>query len=602
MNDRPTPKSVEADVLILGGGIAGLSLALQLKNTDPDVDILIVEKNKFPVQEAAYKVGESTLPISARYFTQVLGLGDHIRDHQIRKFGIRFFGSADGNHDITTRPELGLRRQPLIPSFQLDRGRLENEIRDRVVGLGVKMIDDVRVTEVDLGDPLHTAVITHQDGSTQQVSGRYLVDASGRAAILKHKLQLSKPAPHSANAAWFRIADRIAIDDWVSDPEWESRVPGGDRWRGTIHLHGEGYWVWLIPLASGSTSIGLVSDPDCVPFERMRRFEVLMEWMHEHEPQLAKEIDSRSDLLQDFRSWKDYPKNCERLYSPDRWFITGDAGVFIDPLYSPGMELISITNSAIVDLISEERSSGVDLSEKIALADLAFKGQIELLFGIYTDQYKVFGSAEVTSVKVVWETLSYFGSMAPIVFGSDAIEDPLPFIVKLAPAIANASAISSAFHTFLRDWYDEAGDTRTAGMMTMSAEVMDLAYLNVVERTGSEGEIIDLISENTALLQEVFAELVDHVARALGFEPPECSDWTKNPEELVKFRLTELKRIGVPHKTAPPQSQCGVRWATDDDPLGATNDHMAAWPNLIGDFIYPEPKPVAIPAGAAAPF
>src|SRR2546428_7417094 len=99
------------DVAILGGGQAGLTLALQLKKTRPAIRILVVEKQKHPVPEAAHKVGESTVEIAAYYLRDVLGLEKHLQTQQLRKFGLRMFFSVDGNQDITRRLEYG----PIAP-------------------------------------------------------------------------------------------------------------------------------------------------------------------------------------------------------------------------------------------------------------------------------------------------------------------------------------------------------------------------------------------------------------------------------------------------------------------------------------------------------
>ena len=68
------------DLTILGGGLAGLSLALQVRQQLPDAKITVLEKRQHPVPEAAHKVGESTVEVAAHYFGKVLGLKQHIAD------------------------------------------------------------------------------------------------------------------------------------------------------------------------------------------------------------------------------------------------------------------------------------------------------------------------------------------------------------------------------------------------------------------------------------------------------------------------------------------------------------------------------------------
>jgi 2-polyprenyl-6-methoxyphenol hydroxylase-like FAD-dependent oxidoreductase len=81
------------DVIIMGGGLAGLTLALQLRQTLPELDVLVLERRTHPVPEACHKVGESTVEIGAHYFANVLGLKQHLDSAQLKKFGFRFFFS-----------------------------------------------------------------------------------------------------------------------------------------------------------------------------------------------------------------------------------------------------------------------------------------------------------------------------------------------------------------------------------------------------------------------------------------------------------------------------------------------------------------------------
>ncbi len=95
------------DVVILGGGLAGLSLARQLHLEAPSVRVLVAEKRQHPVREAAFKVGESSVEIGAHYFQKVLDLDSHLRSAQLEKLGLRYFFPHADNRDLKRRVELG---------------------------------------------------------------------------------------------------------------------------------------------------------------------------------------------------------------------------------------------------------------------------------------------------------------------------------------------------------------------------------------------------------------------------------------------------------------------------------------------------------------
>ena len=93
------------DVAILGGGLAGLTAALQLGDERPATRIAVVEKRSHPVPDTAHKVGESVAEVAAIYLKDMLGLEDYLAEHQHRKMGLRWFCSNGDNRDISERVE-----------------------------------------------------------------------------------------------------------------------------------------------------------------------------------------------------------------------------------------------------------------------------------------------------------------------------------------------------------------------------------------------------------------------------------------------------------------------------------------------------------------
>ncbi|HET7218545.1 MAG TPA: NAD(P)/FAD-dependent oxidoreductase, partial [Vicinamibacterales bacterium] len=339
------------DAVIMGGGLAGLTLARQLDIEAPQVRVLVAEKRRHPVREAAFKVGESSVEIGAHYFHSVLGLEPHLRTRQLDKLGLRYFFPHADNRDISRRVELGPPNFPPVPSFQLDRGRLENHLLADLKRRGVEAIDDCAVTRVAIEPLKHAVTLATRGGTERTVLARWLIDASGRSGIIRRQLNLTRTADHGANACWFRVPERVRVDDWSDDPAWKARVPCGQRWLSTNHLMGRGYWVWVIPLGSGSTSIGIVADDDLHPYARINRFDRALDWLREFEPQCAEVVERCQDSREDFLALKHYAHACDRVVSPDGWSLVGEAGVFTDPFYSPGSDFIAIGNDLAADLI-----------------------------------------------------------------------------------------------------------------------------------------------------------------------------------------------------------------------------------------------------------
>ncbi len=190
------------DVIILGGGLAGGCLARQLRMAEPSLRVLVAEKRRHPVAERAFKVGESSVEIGARYFHTRLNLAAHLRSGHLEKLGLRYFFPDGDNRDITRRVEVGPMRFSPVPSFQLDRGRLEKFLLKVNAENGVTVLDGCRVRDFELHpEGMHQVTIATEDGVTA-FSGPWVVDASGRAGLIKRRLGLVKtPAP---STSWAR--------------------------------------------------------------------------------------------------------------------------------------------------------------------------------------------------------------------------------------------------------------------------------------------------------------------------------------------------------------------------------------------------------------
>ena len=175
------------DVIIAGGGLAGLTLALQLKQTKSAISIMVLEKRNKIAPVATHKVGESVSELGSSYLREVLNLKEYLTKEQLPKFGFRFFFSPEHNKSIDRRVEVGSRISNSYPSHQIDRGLLENELVRQLTDYGVEVVLGARVTDVELSKAGHKINFEKDNNEQHHAEARWIVDSTGRNGLLKKK-------------------------------------------------------------------------------------------------------------------------------------------------------------------------------------------------------------------------------------------------------------------------------------------------------------------------------------------------------------------------------------------------------------------------------
>ncbi|QOW24649.1 tryptophan 7-halogenase [Lysobacter sp. H23M47] len=504
------------DVLILGGGLAGLSLAIELKRRDPAIAVTVLERNTHPAPEAAFKVGESTVEIGAHYFSTVLGLREHLDSRQVRKFGFRFFFS-DGREDVDATTEVGVREALPMMSWQLDRGRFENFLGEHAASLGVDFRHGCKILGVELAKPdsddAHQVRHT-QDGVESVSTARWVVDASGRAALLKRKLGLAKTHPHDANAAWWRVEGRLDPGSWSSDHDWMQRCQPPERWRSTNHLCGPGYWFWMIPLASDVHSLGIVCDAQMHPLDTINSHDKAMAWLREHQPRVAQALDAPEHAVRDFRFLRHFSHDCEQVFSADRWAITGEAGLFLDPFYSPGSDFIAISNGYICELIEKDRAAARIGAHAELYQQLLFSF-FDNTMSLYQDQYPLFGDALVMPLKVVWDYTYYWSVLAPL-YTAGRIAD-LSLLGRLRKPLERATALNKTMQPLLRAWGQA---NAAAGYVPPDGRELDQSAIGwfrdlngALLDSPDDAELYERIGANVTRMEVLAAEMTGQAIR-----------------------------------------------------------------------------------------
>ena len=513
----------EYDVVILGGGLAGLTLAIQLKKANSDISILTIERRGELAPDAAHKVGESTVELGTHYIREVLELKDYLDEHQLPKHGLRFFFSPEHKNEISDRVELGPRELLPVPSHQLDRGTFENELIERCVRMGVDVQLGAKVVDVDLNDANHK-VFYSCGGKEKSILSRWVVDATGRASFLKRKLGFKKSVAHAVCAAWFRVKGEIDIDEWSENKAWRSYVEPGLRRLSTVHFMDKGYWVWLIPLATGNTSVGIVADPSCHPFESYNKYEKAMDWLKINEPLCYEKLDKKREEVLDFRVLKHFAHSSERLYSTDRWAVTGESGVFLDPFYSPGTDFIALNNTFVSDLILRDK-----LREDIDLRTNVYERTHFALFDnwvpIYQNMYPIWGKTQTMVLKIFWDWATYW-SVPTLLFTNNGYTN-ISVLRKLFSAEGCIGQQFGLLNKQMQMLFLEWAEYDTESFSNLYIDPFDIGYLRGFHKGIDEKldprSLINKIHENVSILELIASEVFRFMANKVYGTPMNTS-------------------------------------------------------------------------------
>ncbi|EIV93546.1 flavin-dependent dehydrogenase [Frankia sp. QA3] len=507
-----------SDVVILGGGLAGLTLAIQLKQARPETSIVVLDKREGLAPEAAFKVGESTVPAGAHYFAEVVGMKEHLDKFHLKKNGLRFFQPAGDNGDITRRIELGPADFPAHDNYQIDRGRFENELTRLVLAAGVDLRQGCAVRDVTLRPTANHSISFTQGGAERSIDSRWLVDAAGRAGVIKRKLGIGREVAHTIDASWFRLAGGIDLEQWGADnPTWMGRMRKvGIRQFSTNHLMGPGYWVWLIPLGSDHISIGICADPRLHPYAEISDFDHVLDWLRRHEPQLAEVVSSRVDSVADFLTVQDFAFGVDRVYSQDRWTLVGEAGAFADAFYSPGSDMIGYGNSVTTDLITRDLA-GLEIGERVEYYNDFHLRTFEFVLSKIEDHYPAFGNPVVMVPKLCWDAmLNHVGVV--LLFVKNKFVD-YEFLQRVRNDIERFYAINDRVQQIFRDWHLlEQVETPGPAQAYVPAKAIRESHTALV-LDYDDDELSSAIARNVRIAEALAVGIFHRAARNLNPRP-----------------------------------------------------------------------------------
>jgi len=509
----PGNLKAEYDVVICGAGIAGLTLARQITMEIPDASLLLIEGVGDKSRTGAIQVGESTIEISARYLADVVGLRDYLEASHYHKWGFRFF-FGNGHMSLQERPEFGTSHASPLNSYQLDRALLETDVKKLNAAMGIQMLEESKVEDIELASDvgLHTIrVQQHTTNEQYTIRCRWVIDAMGRRRFIQRKLGIAEPKNQLHSASWFRLKGRIDVCDLVprNEEEWHARVPDNNRYYSTNHLMDNGRWVWLIPLASGNTSVGIVAREDFFPFPTYNTYERALQWLQVNEPVLWMRIKDLEPL--DFQCLRHYSYSARQVFSMQRWACTGDAAVFSDPFLSPGIDQAGFANTLITEMIKRDRASCLDVQavEKFNEQFLAFHNGVSW---ITQPAYAFYGDGLVTGTKMFWDIARGFSINAAQRFNAIYLDEQKMKAVD--PIVSRIFALAVRLERLFKVWAARTSKKYSYKFVDYFAVpgMLDLYHTNF--KTGKSVEELVADHQQTLLYMEELVQLIFLMALA----------------------------------------------------------------------------------------
>lgn len=344
--------SFDTDVVIVGGGPAGTTVASMLRKYNPELSVLVLEKEKFPREH----IGESQLPGIGPILHE-MGVWDKVEAAGFPiKLGATFtWGRNQDVWDFDFYPAEEFidearpgkfAGQRTFTAFQVERAIYDTILLRHAEELGAEVREQTQVREVRTDGDRITGLLL-DDGS--EIRARWYVDATGHVGLLRRALGIESNAPAELR--------NVAFWDYYDDAEWAIRIgTGGTR----IQVRSLPYgWIWFIPIGQTRASVGVVCPSSYYKEQGLTPAEMHARAMNE-QPEIRYLLrNATSSTGGQVLSTKNWSHLSDRL-AGENWFICGEAAGFADPILSAGMTLAHTSAREVAYSINEIERGGED--------------------------------------------------------------------------------------------------------------------------------------------------------------------------------------------------------------------------------------------------
>jgi FAD-dependent halogenase len=346
------PNGQDLDLIVVGGGPAGSSVstfvAMQGRN------VLLLEKEHFP----RYQIGESLLPSTIHGICLMLGVGDEIKEagFMLKRGGTFRWGQnpEPWTFAFALSPKMA---GPTSYAYQVERMKFDDILLNNAKRKGVDVREGCSVTDL-IHEENRVVGVRYVDegGQEHEARARYVAVAAGNTSQLHRKLGIKREF-----SEFFR---NVALFGYFKGGK---RMPAPNSGNILCAAFEDG-WFWYIPLTDELTSVGAVIARE--------KAHLLQE---DHETVMNDLIASCpmiSEYLADAHRVTEGPYGQFRVrrdwsYVNDSFWkqgvaLVGDAACFVDPVFSSGVHLATLSgllaarsiNSYLAGTLDEDRAFG----------------------------------------------------------------------------------------------------------------------------------------------------------------------------------------------------------------------------------------------------
>lgn len=323
--------SKNSDVLVIGAGPAGSIAAAILKKSG--LDVQVIEKTKFP----RFVIGESLLPRCMEALDEA-GLMDAVKaQHFQQKNGAKFVWEGKVcDFSFTQQYTKGYNH-----AYQVKRADFDKALADGCEEKGVAIHYETEVTDVVIHENgTSTSTVKRKDGTTETINAKFIVDGSGYGRVLPTLFGLNKPSTQYT---------RRAVFCHMQDPfRYEFEEPD----RITIFVHNPKTWIWVIPFADGTTSVGYVGEPAFFEQYNGTITEQFLAMLQAEEI-ISQRFRDPQLVWEEPRLLQGWSATTESFYGKG-FVLTGNVTEFLDPVFSSGVTLASVSSQIAAKLVIKQ--------------------------------------------------------------------------------------------------------------------------------------------------------------------------------------------------------------------------------------------------------